>query len=32
MWVPGGLIFLAALTVVFFRWQAAAATTSRCAP
>jgi putative membrane protein len=23
MWVPGGLIFLAALTVVFFRWQAA---------
>jgi putative membrane protein len=23
MWVPGGLIFLVALTVVFFRWQAA---------
>jgi putative membrane protein len=23
MWVPGGMIFLVALTVVFFRWQAA---------
>ena len=23
MWVPGGLIFLVALTVVFFRWQGA---------
>jgi putative membrane protein len=23
MWVPGGMIFLIALTVVFFRWQAA---------
>jgi putative membrane protein len=23
MWIPGGMIFLAALSVVFFRWQAA---------
>ena len=23
MWIPGGLIFLAAISVVFFRWQAA---------
>jgi putative membrane protein len=23
MWIPGGLIFLIALTVVFFRWQSA---------
>jgi len=23
MWIPGGMIFLLALTVVFFRWQAA---------
>jgi putative membrane protein len=23
MWIPGGLIFLVALTVVFFRWQSA---------
>ena len=23
MWIPGGLVFLAALSVVFFRWQAA---------
>ena len=23
MWIPGGLIFLAALSVVFFRWQVA---------
>jgi putative membrane protein len=23
MWIPGGLVFLIALTVVFFRWQAA---------
>jgi putative membrane protein len=22
MWIPGGLVFLAALSVVFFRWQA----------
>ncbi|HET7876594.1 MAG TPA: cytochrome c oxidase assembly protein [Methylomirabilota bacterium] len=25
MWVPGGLVFLAAISVVFFRWQAAGA-------
>lgn len=25
MWVPGGLVFLVALSVVFFRWQAAGA-------
>ncbi len=25
MWIPGGLIFLIALSVVFFRWQAAGA-------
>jgi putative membrane protein len=23
MWVPGGLVFLIAISVVFFRWQAA---------
>ncbi len=23
MWIPGGLVFLVALSVVFFRWQAA---------
>jgi putative membrane protein len=23
MWIPGGLVFLIALSVVFFRWQAA---------
>jgi hypothetical protein len=23
MWIPGGMIFLAALSVVFFRWQVA---------
>lgn len=23
MWIPGGLVFLAAISVVFFRWQAA---------
>jgi len=23
MWIPGGLVFLIALTVVFFRWQSA---------
>jgi putative membrane protein len=23
MWIPGGMIFLAALSVVFFRWLAA---------
>jgi putative membrane protein len=25
MWVPGGLVFLVAISVVFFRWQAAGA-------
>ena len=25
MWIPGGLVFLVALSVVFFRWQAAGA-------
>ena len=25
MWIPGGLVFLAAISVVFFRWQAAGA-------
>jgi putative membrane protein len=25
MWIPGGFVFLAALSVVFFRWQAAGA-------
>ena len=25
MWVPGGLVFLTAISVVFFRWQAAGA-------
>jgi putative membrane protein len=23
MWIPGGLVFLIAISVVFFRWQAA---------
>ena len=23
MWIPGGLVFLVAISVVFFRWQAA---------
>jgi putative membrane protein len=23
MWIPGGLVFLLAISVVFFRWQAA---------
>jgi putative membrane protein len=23
MWIPGGLVFLCAISVVFFRWQAA---------
>ena len=23
MWIPGGLAFLSAISVVFFRWQAA---------
>ncbi len=25
MWIPGGLVFLAAISVVFFRWQASGA-------
>src|SRR5262249_52825233 len=25
MWIPGGMVFLIAITVVFFRWQAAGA-------
>ncbi|MEK7370310.1 MAG: cytochrome c oxidase assembly protein, partial [candidate division NC10 bacterium] len=25
MWIPGGLVFLVAISVVFFRWQAAGA-------
>jgi cytochrome c oxidase assembly factor CtaG len=25
MWIPGGLVFLTAIGVVFFRWQAAGA-------
>ena len=25
MWIPGGLVFLVAITVVFFRWQGAGA-------
>jgi putative membrane protein len=23
MWIPGGMVFLVAISVVFFRWQAA---------
>jgi putative membrane protein len=25
MWIPGGMVFLAAISVVFFRWQSAGA-------
>ena len=32
MWVPGGLVFLVALSVVFFRWQAAGADDVALAP
>ncbi len=29
MWIPGGLVFLVAISVVFFRWQAAGADDAR---
>jgi putative membrane protein len=32
MWIPGGLVFLVAVSVVFFRWQAAGADDVAVAP
>jgi len=32
MWIPGGLVFLIALSVVFFRWQAAGGDDAAAAP
>ncbi len=32
MWIPGGLIFLVAITVVFFRWQGAGGDDAAVAP
>jgi hypothetical protein len=32
MWIPGGLVFLIATTVVFFRWQGAGADDVAVAP
>ncbi len=32
MWIPGGLVFLTAITVVFFRWQAAGGDDIAAAP
>jgi putative membrane protein len=32
MWIPGGLVFLVAISVVFFRWQAAGGDDVEVAP
>jgi len=32
MWIPGGLVFLIAISVVFFRWQAAGGQDGAIAP
>jgi putative membrane protein len=32
MWIPGGLVFLVAITVVFFRWQGAGGDDAAVAP